>query len=57
MRYDYVGGSWVYSRDGHKMHERLEAELEQLTGDAPDLNPCTTCDRLGVCSDAGACPK
>lgn len=56
VRYDYEKGMWVYHRDGHKMHERLENELEQLTGVKVDLNPCTTCERLGTCVNGSDCP-
>lgn len=56
MRYDYEGGRWVYRRDGHLMHERLEVELHGLTGAAVDLNPCATCDRLNTCVHADQCP-
>ncbi len=37
VRYDLEGGRWVYHRDGHDMHQRLAAELEQLYGIALDL--------------------
>jgi len=56
VRYDYEFGSWVYRRDGHKMHQRLESELKQLTGEELDLNPCTTCGRLSTCTDGHQCP-
>jgi frataxin len=56
VRYDYEKGAWVYHRDGHKMHERLENEMEQLTGVKVDLNPCTTCERLGTCVNGSDCP-
>lgn len=31
-RYDCKGGCWLSSRDGHDMHERLEAELSDVLG-------------------------
>ena len=31
-RYDCKGGCWISSRDGHDMHERLEAELSDVLG-------------------------
>jgi len=55
VRYDYNGGGWVYRRDGHTMHERLEKELEALTGCGVDLNPCTTCEKLGTCMEGNYC--
>jgi hypothetical protein len=57
FRYDYNGGAWVYRRDGHALHAKLEAELEALTGIAVDLNPCTGCERLGTCVEADRCEK
>lgn len=30
VRYDCVSGDWVYARDGHLMHDRLEAEFSNL---------------------------
>ena len=57
VRYDYAGSAWVYHRDGHKLHERLEAELEALTGSAIDLNPCGTCPKLGACVEGTYCLK
>jgi len=30
VRYDYEGGDWVYRRDGHLLHDKLEAELGDL---------------------------
>lgn len=39
MRYDYIDGRWVYHRDGHGMRERLEQELQQLTGAEIHLAP------------------
>lgn len=30
VRYDCVHGDWVYARDGHLMHDRLEAEFSDL---------------------------
>lgn len=56
VRYDYDKGMWVYLRDGHKMYERIEKEMEQLTGVKVDLNPCTTCERLGTCINGSECP-
>lgn len=29
-RYDYEGGDWLYRRDGHLLHDKLEAELGEL---------------------------
>lgn len=55
VRYDFYKGSWMYHRDGHRMHERLERELEALTGSAPDLNPCSTCEKLGTCVNGSRC--
>ncbi len=57
FRYDYTDGAWVYRRDGHALHAKLEAELEALTGIAVDLNPCTGCERLGTCVVADRCEK
>ncbi|KAK9845795.1 hypothetical protein WJX81_002579 [Elliptochloris bilobata] len=37
VRYDLEGGRWVYHRDGHDMHARLAAELQQLCGVTLDL--------------------
>lgn len=37
MRYDLVGGRWIYARDGHDMVERLRDELTAMVGDAPPL--------------------
>ena len=37
MRYDLVGGRWIYARDGHDMVERLRDELSAIVGDAPPL--------------------
>ncbi|QDZ21836.1 frataxin [Chloropicon primus] len=36
FRYDYSTeeGSWVYSRDNHKMHDKLSDELSELLGRA-----------------------
>lgn len=39
VRYDYIDGRWVYHRDGHGMRERLEQELQQLTGVEIHLAP------------------
>lgn len=55
VRYDYYKGSWIYKRDGHKMHERLQTELEGLTGQGIDLNPCTTCAKLNACINGTYC--
>lgn len=49
VRYDFVKGFWTYKRDGHFMHERLENELESLTGAALDLSPCSHCAKNNVC--------
>ena len=57
FRYDYADGAWIYRRDGHALHAKLEAELEALTGIAVDLNPCTGCERLGTCVEADRCEK
>jgi frataxin len=57
VRYDYYKGNWVYSRDGHKLHERLEKELEQLTGVAINLNPCSNCGKMNACVDGNYCQK
>ena len=57
FRYDYADGAWVYRRDGHALHSKLEAELEALTGIAVDLSPCTRCERLGTCVEADRCEK
>jgi len=57
FRYDYSGGNWVYHRDGHKMHEKLEKELKALTGAEVDLNPCTNCEKLGTCGESTYCLK
>uniref|UniRef100_A0A061S6R7 ferroxidase n=1 Tax=Tetraselmis sp. GSL018 TaxID=582737 RepID=A0A061S6R7_9CHLO len=32
FRYDPIHGDWVYRRDSHKLHDKLEAELSELTG-------------------------
>ncbi|GAB4816946.1 hypothetical protein N2152v2_003992 [Parachlorella kessleri] len=32
VRYDYIGGQWVYHRDGHSLLGRLKEELHKLTG-------------------------
>ena len=55
VRYDYYKGSWIYKRDGHKFHERLENELKSLTGQEIDLNPCTTCGKLNACIKGTYC--
>ncbi len=58
IRYDYHKGSWVYSRDGHKLHERVEKELEELTGvGIPGLNPCTSCGKMNACVEGNYCQK
>ncbi len=30
VRYGFHDGQWVYGRDGHVLHDRLEAELSEL---------------------------
>jgi len=30
VRYGYHHGQWVYKRDGHILHDRLEAEISKL---------------------------
>ena len=57
VRYDYHKGSWVYSRDGHKLHERLESEMKQLTGVAIDLNPCSSCGKMNACVEGNYCQQ
>ncbi|KAL4421105.1 hypothetical protein ABPG77_009632 [Micractinium sp. CCAP 211/92] len=49
VRYDWGPGKWVYHRDGHDMHTRLEQELKQLTGQELDLSPCHSCGKLSTC--------
>ncbi len=44
-----AAGKWVYHRDGHDMHTRLEQELKQLTGQELDLSPCHSCGKLSTC--------
>ncbi|KAK9802561.1 hypothetical protein WJX73_003122 [Symbiochloris irregularis] len=34
VRYDSHAGRWVYSRDGHDMHQRLEQELREVFREA-----------------------
>ena len=58
VRYDHQkGGTWVYRRDGHKLHLRLEKEFEEMTGVAIDLNPCSTCEKLNACVENAYCQK
>ncbi|KAH7623553.1 hypothetical protein Ndes2526B_g01998 [Nannochloris sp. 'desiccata'] len=57
IRYDFYKGNWIYSRDGHKLHERLESELEQLTGVAINLNPCSSCEKMNACVDGNYCQQ
>eukprot|EP00873_Tetraselmis_striata_P037487 jgi/Tetstr1/457751/TSEL_044296.t1 len=32
FRYDFVGGEWIYNRDGHSLHKKLSEELQNLVG-------------------------
>ena len=57
VRYDWDRGAWVYHRDGHAMHKRLEGELEKMTGISVDLNPCRTCGKLNTCVENTYCLK
>lgn len=38
VRYDWVDGKWIYSRDGHDMHQRLSEEITRLCGATLDLS-------------------
>lgn len=53
FRYDFHRGQWEYTRDGHALHSKLEHELEALTGQSIDLNPCASCEKLGACGVGG----
>jgi frataxin len=57
VRYDFEKGSWVYLRDGHHLHRRLQDELEKLTGRRLDLNPCSSCEKLNACLDNYDCVR
>jgi frataxin-like iron-binding protein CyaY len=37
FRYDHHQGCWVHHRDGRELLSRLQQELQQLLGTAPDL--------------------
>ena len=40
IRYDWNDGLWEYKHDGHKMHTRLQTELQKLLNrDDIDLEP------------------
>lgn len=55
VRYDFVKGFWMCKRDGHFMHERLQNELEALTGAALDVSPCSHCGKLNACLNNFSC--
>ena len=55
MRYDYTDGRWVYRRDGHAMHTRLESEFNALSGGDLELNACAACAHLNVCTGEREC--
>jgi len=55
VRYDFVKGFWMYKRDGHFMHERLQNELEALTGVGVDISPCSHCGKSNACLNNYSC--
>lgn len=57
VRYDWDRGAWIYHRDGHAMHSRIEKELEEMTGIQIDLNPCKDCTKLNACTENSYCIK